>query len=277
MPGYYLTDENGNEYLNNTSVSGVSSIVMINGCENQDAAWQFMKWHSGTECQVEYSNEMVAILGPSAKHPTANLAALEGLPWSADELKEIKLQFNNLASIPNYPGTYIIDRYTNFAFLAAYNDGDDPVEELLSYITTINKEIARKRSEFDLETLDYVGQKLSEKRLGQALTLLSEGKLGIEIGVAQDDGEVVLQTIQYVISDSTKKQYASEFDTMISELFKAADTDNKISEEKQMSILESSIKTLEEIREGSKDTDGIDKAIELMNDALRALISYQER
>ena len=81
----------------------------------------------------------VSPLGCQNEYEEANLAALEGLPWSADELKEIKLQFNNLASIPNYPGTYIIDRYTNFAFLAAYNDGDDPVEELLSYITIINK------------------------------------------------------------------------------------------------------------------------------------------
>ncbi len=273
MPG--TQDAYGN--INNCTVSTATANVMITGCENVEDSWDFMRWYSGTSCQEQYSNEMVALLGPSAKHPTANIAALEGLPWSADELKEIKLQFNNLASIPNYPGTYIIDRYTNFAFLAAYNDGEDPVVELLSYITTINKEITRKRSEFDLETLDYVGQKLSEKRLGQALTLLREGEIGIEIGVKQDDGEVVLQTVQHVISDSIKKQYESEFDTMISELSKAADTDNKISEEKQMSILESCIKTMEDIRSATGDNAGIVKAIELMNDALEALISYQER
>jgi hypothetical protein len=44
-----------------------------------------------------------------------------------------------------------------------------------------------------------------------------------------------------------------------------------------MSILESCIKTMEDIRTASSDKDGVSKAIDLMNDALRALISYQER
>ena len=272
MPG--TEDAYGN--INNCAVSTVTAIAMINGCENVKGAWDFMKWHSGESCQAQYSNEMVAILGPSAKHPTANIAALEGLPWSADELKEIKLQFSNLASIPNYPGSYIITRYTTFALLAAINEGADPVEELLSYITTINKEITRKRTEFDLETLDYIGQKLSEKRLSQALALLSDGEIDIEIGVKQENGEVVLQTIQYTISDSVKKQYASEFESMISELSKAADTDNKISQEKQMEILEVCIATMNGFSVSASEAEGVAKALELMNDALEALISYQE-
>jgi hypothetical protein len=37
-----------------------------------------------------------------------------------------------------------------FAFLDAYNDGADPYEAMMSYISAINDEIARKRAEFDL-------------------------------------------------------------------------------------------------------------------------------
>ena len=125
-----------------------------------------MKWHSGADCQIAYSNEMVAIIGPSAKHATANLNALSEMPWTSAELEQLMYQFNNLASIPDYPGTYIIGRYTNFAFLAAYNDNKDPIQELQSYITIINKEITRKREEFGLETLE-IGQTLRTKRLDQ--------------------------------------------------------------------------------------------------------------
>jgi hypothetical protein len=89
------------------------------------------------------------------------------MPWTRAEYEQLALQYNNLASIPNYPGSYIIGRYTNFAFLAAYNDNANPVDELRSYITTINKEITRKRAEFGLETLE-LGQTLLEKRFGQA-------------------------------------------------------------------------------------------------------------
>jgi hypothetical protein len=117
---------------------------------------------------------------------------------------------------------------------------------------------------------------LSEKRISQALTLLDEGKIGIEIGVAQEDGEVVLKTVSYTISDSVKKQYASEFEHMVSELSKAADTDNKISQERQMSILSECIATMSGFSVSGSDAEGVNQAISLMNDALNALISYQE-
>lgn len=173
LPG--MVDEDGN--INNVSISTITAVVMISGCEKKESAWEFMKWYTGESCQIQYSNEMVAILGDSAKHPTANTKALESLPWTSEELQNLELQFNNLASIPNYPGYYYIDRYTNFAFLDAYNNKANPVTELLSYINTINKEITRKREEFGLETLE-IGQTLAEKRLGQAEKALEEVKDG---------------------------------------------------------------------------------------------------
>ncbi len=172
MPGYEQEDGT----INNVSVSTVTATVMLTGCRDEAGAWEFMKWHSGASCQVEYSNEMVALIGPSAKHATANIAALESMPWTNEEYTQLSYQFDNLASIPNYPGSYIIDRYTNFAFLDAYNESADPVTELQSYITTINKEITRKRGEFELETLDYVGQTLAEKRMTQASEKIDELK-----------------------------------------------------------------------------------------------------
>ena len=129
--------------------------------------WEFVKWYTDYPCQVDYATEMVAIIGDSAKHSTANYQALKEMPWTEAERTEVEKQFSNLASIPNYPGYYYIDRYTNFAFLSAYNDDADPSTELLSYINTINKEITRKREEFKLETLE-IGQTLLKKRSGQA-------------------------------------------------------------------------------------------------------------
>ncbi|MBQ9099169.1 MAG: extracellular solute-binding protein [Clostridia bacterium] len=178
MPGIEQTRADGSSYINNVSVSSVSAICMMAGggleLENDtpeaDArrarAWEFMKWHAGADCQIKYSNEMVAIIGPSAKHATANIQALREMPWTSAEYEQLSYQFNNLASIPNYPGSYIIGRYTSFAFLAAYEDNADPITELQSYISTINKEITRKREEFGLETLE-LGQTLTEKRLLQ--------------------------------------------------------------------------------------------------------------
>ena len=196
LPGTPAIDENGNSYINNVSVSSVSAIVMIHGCDNEKAAWKFMKWHSGSECQINYSNEMVAILGDSAKHSTANIQALESMPWTNKEYTNLMAQFRNLASIPNYPGAYIIGRYTKFAFLNAYNKGANPVNELLGYVTTINKEITRKRNEFGLETL-AVGETLAGKRYNQLMDAFGDGK-----DTYYEDA--------MVLSDTTKSKYSAE-------------------------------------------------------------------
>lgn len=160
--------------INNLAVSSVSATIQVSGGDgNLDDAWEYMKWFTGDECQASYANEMVALLGPSAKYATANIKALESLPWTTEEYSRIKVQFDNLASIPNYPGSYIIGRYTDFAFLAAYNNGEDPVQALLGHIYTINKEITRKRLEFGLEVLE-TGETLASKRLSQAVAAIEE-------------------------------------------------------------------------------------------------------
>jgi len=159
--------------INNTADSTIAAVVMIKGIKDTESAWEFMKWYTGAECQIEYANEMVAIIGDSAKQPTANRLALSSLPWTVSEYEEVAKQFENLAAIPNYPGSYYLDRHTNFAFLAAYNDDADPSTEILSYINTINKEITRKRQEFQLETLE-IGQTLASKRMNQAMNAIEK-------------------------------------------------------------------------------------------------------
>ena len=139
--------------VNYNSIATVTATVMLNGCRDKDAAWKYMQWQARGDIQAQYGNEMVALVGPAAKYPTANLQGIKELSWSSSELNALVYQYNNIACIPNYPGSYIIARYTNFAFLAAYNDGLDPVTAMQSYISIINQEITRKREEFDLPTL----------------------------------------------------------------------------------------------------------------------------
>ncbi len=167
IPG--IVDENGN--INNVAISSVTSIVLPAGTRDAEASWALMDWWVDTDFQVDYSNELVAVMGPAAKNATANREALEELPWSSSEYHNLELQMNNLTAITAYPGSYIIARYTTFAFLDAYNDLADPVDSLLNYINAINKEITRKRAEFDYETLEP-GQTLAEKRSEQALALM---------------------------------------------------------------------------------------------------------
>ena len=176
--------------INNVSISGVTASVMVKGCDKTESSWRFMMWYTGEDCQVGFSNEMVAILGPSAKQAVANKNALSSLPWTTSEYEQVQLQFNNLGSVPNYPGAYIIDRYTNFAFLSAYNDKANPSDALLSHIPTINKEIERKRNEFYLETLTEDGvsyKNLLTKRLAQIEDLVGFMRKNSEFKAEYED------------------------------------------------------------------------------------------
>ena len=201
MPGEIQADGS----INNVAVSGVSATVMVKGCDQTEKSWEFMKWYNGANFQVEFTNEMVAIMGPSAKQAVSNKNALSSLPWTTAEYEQIQLQFNNLASIPNYPGAYIIGRYTNFAFLSAYNDNKNPSDAMLEYVPTINKEIERKRNEFNLETLteDEVAYKnLLTKRLAQIEALVEMIKAG--------------------------GQYKAEYDALMDQIVRAARSDDAL-------------------------------------------------
>ena len=144
--------------VNNSTIGGISTVIMMRSVTEQNAlgAWAFMQWWLSAETQSAYGNEMVALLGPSAKQPTANINALANMSWSADEYNNLFAQFNAVACTPEFPGSYIIGRYTNFAYLDVVNNKRDPIKEMQEQIVDINTELTRKRNEFKLPTSDWV-------------------------------------------------------------------------------------------------------------------------
>lgn len=151
IPGTEIVDEEtGKTTIDRTSMSTIAGVILPRGCSDKDTSWTFIKWFAGTDFQVDYSNEMMALLGPSAKQAVANIPALKELPWSAKEAAVLDACIKETDAIEPYPGSYYIGRYTSFAFAAAYNEGADPSDSLLEYIDSINKELSRKRKEFEL-------------------------------------------------------------------------------------------------------------------------------
>ena len=145
LPG----SERADGSFNYDSLAGVSATVILHGVgENLLPAWQFVQWQTSEEAQAEYGNRMVALIGPSAKYETANLKAINNLSWTAKEKKAIMNQMDHMSSIVNYPGSYIINRYMQFAFFDVVNENANPIDAMRSYIDAINVEITRKREEF---------------------------------------------------------------------------------------------------------------------------------
>jgi len=151
IPGT-LNKETGE--VDHSSISFVSGVVMPRGCENEELAWDFLDWYSDKDYQVDYANEMVALLGPSGKSAPSNIEAMAELTWTESEYKTLQKVFSDTFAIEYYPGDYFVTRYLSFAFNSATTQGADPSDELLSYVSDINKEITRKRKEFDLMVSD---------------------------------------------------------------------------------------------------------------------------
>ena len=150
LPG----SERADGSFNYDSLATVTATVVLRGCDNLEAAWQFIQWQTSAEAQAEYGNRIVALIGPAAKYETANLNAISNLSWTTSEKMAIMNQMEHMSSIVNYPGSYYITRYIQFAFLDAVNNGANPTDALTSYIDAINSEIERKRKEFGLTTRD---------------------------------------------------------------------------------------------------------------------------
>jgi hypothetical protein len=179
------------------------------------------------------------------------------MPWTVDELEQLEYQFNNLASVPNYPGNYIVDRYLRFAFLDAYDENLDPAKSLQSNIPYINVEIARKRQEFRLETLEldgYTWPTLAGKRLRQADAAFDE----IDIDAECKDLVEYLRMFMRGTKNNKKSNSEPDYNYDIEDY----------------ASLREFCDQLEEFAK-SKNTNKYDTAIKYMRDAASALEVYE--
>jgi len=155
VPGTLRVDENGNEIIDASNVLAVTSLIIMKDAiprGTAEASFRFIEWWTRDNIQSSYANELIAVIGNAAKYNTANVQAYLEMDWSARESKIIMNEiFPNIVGVPDMPGSYIIGRYVNFAFLAAYNEKASPSDELLGYIELIDKEFERKREELNRE------------------------------------------------------------------------------------------------------------------------------
>ena len=138
--------------VNKSIVTTMNSIVIMMDAADRgkdQMGFNFIKWWMGSDTQGLYANELVALLGPAGKYATANKKAFYDMSWTANELEEIGNQFKYLKGVPEMPGSYIIARNIEFAFLDVYNNDAVPSEALQQYTNTINAEFTRKREELN--------------------------------------------------------------------------------------------------------------------------------
>ncbi|TVP85994.1 MAG: extracellular solute-binding protein [Acholeplasmataceae bacterium] len=137
--------------INNVVPTTGTGIVLMEQSDQKDLGWEFMKWWTEEETQVRFGREMEGILGAAARYPTANIGALEKLPWPARDLDILRAQWQKTVGIPEVPGGYFTGRHLDNALRAVLNTAANPRDTLYEYAVIMNNEITSKRREFDLD------------------------------------------------------------------------------------------------------------------------------
>lgn len=146
VPGTPLSDGT----ISHEVASSTSAVMMLENSTNKEAAWEFMKWWTSKEVQIQYGREMEGLMGEAARYPTANIEALEELPWPLKDYLNLESQWKWVQGIPQVPGGYFTGRHLDNAFRKVVNAGENPREALNDYVLYINEEIEIKRKEFKL-------------------------------------------------------------------------------------------------------------------------------
>lgn len=146
VPGYERED---GTLDHSVSTWETAAIIMATSDQKQEA-WEFLKWWMSAETQSDYGNEIENVLGVSGRVATANMEALENLPWSNRDYRQLVAQMEWVQAIPQIPGSYYTERNIRNAFYTVYNNNEDPRETLQDIVKTINTEINSKREEFGL-------------------------------------------------------------------------------------------------------------------------------
>ncbi|MDR2505457.1 MAG: extracellular solute-binding protein [Oscillospiraceae bacterium] len=128
---------------------GVSTMMIQTDDETiRQNGWEFMKWWVSADTQVRFGREIEALLGSSARYPTANREALGQLAWSAAQLDVIQKQMEQAVGFREIAGGYYTNRHITNAVRKVTIQRLDPRETLQDYARTINEEIEKKRREF---------------------------------------------------------------------------------------------------------------------------------
>ncbi len=127
---------------------GGSACFILKSTDKPEKAWEFLKWWTSADTQLNYSNDIESVLGPSGRVATSNVEALKGLSWDKDLLDELLTAWSLVEEIPEYPGSYYVSRSVYQAFWNVVNSNKNTKDMLMKYGKEANEEIVRKWEQY---------------------------------------------------------------------------------------------------------------------------------
>ena len=144
LPGFESED---GEVTHWTTGGGTTSIIFEKS-ENQDEAWEFLKWWYSTEVQVEYGQQIQMLYGDEYLWNTANLEAFAQMPIDEESKAVILEQLNWLYETPQSPASYMVEREISNVWNKIVLDGENARSALDDAVIIMDQELTRKLEEF---------------------------------------------------------------------------------------------------------------------------------
>jgi len=136
----------------NRSTGGLGQVgIIFKSSKKQQQAWEFLKWWTSTDTQVEFGTELESLLGVGARWNTANVEALKRLPWNQSDIDAILEQWSQFRERKVVVGGYYTSRYIANIWNEIVLSGENPREAVEDGVRDINRELAKKREEFGLD------------------------------------------------------------------------------------------------------------------------------
>ncbi|WP_256757798.1 extracellular solute-binding protein [Cohnella sp. WQ 127256] len=157
IPGIAQPDGTVARWSHNESMTRLqepSSIMMLNKSERKDEAWQFIQWWTSADVQSRYSNDIESFAGIAYRWNTANLAAMQTIPWPEEDLASLNEQDRWVKNMPYVPGYYYLAREIEFAWNNAVIGKVPPREALERSEMSLAREMMRKQEEFGITSED---------------------------------------------------------------------------------------------------------------------------
>lgn len=132
--------------------TGTTGSIILEKSQKKQQAWEFLKWWTRTDTQVRFGREMEAVIGAAARWATANVEAMQQLPWNVEDRDNLLEQWQWIEGVPAVIGQYYVSRQFDWLFRAVVLDHASLREAVLDYTREINLEITRKREELGYET-----------------------------------------------------------------------------------------------------------------------------
>ena len=123
--------------------------VIMSSTPYKDESWAFLKWWMSEDVQIRFGMEVESLVGVGSRWNSANVAAMEGMAWSEDQLAAIREQWGWLREQPVVLGGYYTQRHLANAWNEAVLLGKNERIALEDATKEIDKELARKREEYD--------------------------------------------------------------------------------------------------------------------------------